>query len=402
MLATKCRLLLDPAMLMKIKILPNVDCRVIVQLESTNHSRILWTEPRLRPTVANAFREEHSELALLRDSTYPRWASSNSNSLLLTFTNTPIERFNFLLLLHQVGSCLNKQLISISIKNRFRNILPNVRESDENFVAPEKLLMSSKKEESSLWEMYLSISDFKNNGTNFLFLSELEMNWPSNSSLKMKKRAIVLNLLLAPEDPMVKPTEHEIVRRLKPKPGEMSRCFPPNHKLTPWSTGGTTKNWHLNPRVQRTDRLWWSACNPCLQQTAWACKIWKKSWLNQNATQLRLSIFAKLFCSLEDWFKKNKKKCPRVVSSNASECTTLRDEMCVLGEKRNQCASWPESCNYMDSMCDCTLWQQIKNLCAKVCMRKMWCALGVMSTKKSSMVLWGFRTLDSLKHCLNK
>ena len=41
MLATKCRLLLDPAMLMNIKILPNVDCRNIVQLESANHSQMV-------------------------------------------------------------------------------------------------------------------------------------------------------------------------------------------------------------------------------------------------------------------------------------------------------------------------------------------------------------------------
>ena len=162
---------------------------------------------------------------------------------------------------------------------------------------------------------------------------------------------------------MVKPTEHEIVRRLNPILREMSRCFPSNHRLTPWSTGGTTKNWHLNPHVQWTDRLWWNACNPCLQQTAWACNL-KKPWLNQHVTQLWPSICASLFCSLEDWFKKNKKKCPRVVSSNAAECTTLRDEMCVLGQN---------AINVLRELKHATAWTQCVTVHSDNKLKKLMC-----------------------------
>ena len=272
MLATKCRLLLDPAMLMKIKILPNVDCRVIVQLESTNHSWMLWTEPRLRPTVANVFREEHSELALfeilhIRDGRPPIpivccWHSPMHQLRESTFCSCFIK-----------SDLVWKSKWSLFPSRTDFETFCRMRESDEKFVAPKKLLMSHRRKSPLCRNASLFLSSKQCDKFPVLIGTWYELD--IKFLFKMKKLAIVLNLLLAPVDPMVKPTEHEIVRRLNPIPGEVSRCFPSNHKLTPWSTGGTTKNWHLNPRVQWTDRLWCSACNPCLQQTAWACNLKK-------------------------------------------------------------------------------------------------------------------------------
>ena len=84
----------------------------------------------------------------LRDSTSPRWASlqfqSLSISLLLKFTNASVKRFHFVFLLHEFRSRFSKQMISVSVKKRFRNIC-RVRESDERFIAPKNLLMSQGK-----------------------------------------------------------------------------------------------------------------------------------------------------------------------------------------------------------------------------------------------------------------
>ena len=67
-----------------------------------------------------------------------------SISLLLEFTDASVKRFHFVLLLHEFRSCFSKQVNSVSIKKRFRNICPE-RESEEGFIAPENLLMSKGK-----------------------------------------------------------------------------------------------------------------------------------------------------------------------------------------------------------------------------------------------------------------
>ena len=64
-----------------------------------------------------------------------------------------------------------------------------------------------------------------------LYLSDLEINWTSHCLVQSDELAIVLHLLLAPADTVVKPKEHEVVRRLSPIPGA-SRCFPVSHRLT--------------------------------------------------------------------------------------------------------------------------------------------------------------------------
>ena len=74
-----------------------------------------------------------------------------------------------------------------------------------------------------------------------LYLSDLEMNWTSSFLFQSDELAIVLHLLLAPVGTVVKPAEHDVVRRLRPIPGA-SRSFPLSH--------------NVNPRVQLTDRLW--------------------------------------------------------------------------------------------------------------------------------------------------
>ena len=46
-----------------------------------------------------------------------------------------------------------------------------------------------------------------------LYLSDLEMNWTSSFLVQSDKLSIVLHFLLAPVSTVVKPAEHEVVRR---------------------------------------------------------------------------------------------------------------------------------------------------------------------------------------------
>ena len=106
----------------------------------------------------------------------------------------------------------SKQMISVSIKKRFRNIC-QVRESDERFCCTQKLV-------DVLWKNPLyrklildsTYNGLKNNATGFLYLSDLEMNWTSSFLVLSDKLALVLHLLLAPEGTVVKPAGHEVVR----------------------------------------------------------------------------------------------------------------------------------------------------------------------------------------------
>ena len=70
-----------------------------------------------------------------------------------------------------------------------------------------------------------------------LYLSDLEMNWTSSFLVQSDKLSIVLHLLLALVSTVVKPAEHEVVRRPSPILGA-SRCFPLSHRLTLCSVGG--------------------------------------------------------------------------------------------------------------------------------------------------------------------
>ena len=69
---------------------------------------------------------------------------SLSINLLLKFINTSVKRFHCVFPLHEFRSRFSKQMISVSIKKRLRNIC-RVRESDERFITPKILLMSSGK-----------------------------------------------------------------------------------------------------------------------------------------------------------------------------------------------------------------------------------------------------------------
>ena len=191
-----------------------------------------------------------------------------------------------------------------------------------------------------------------------LYLSDLEMNWTSSFLVQSDELAIVLHLL-APVGTVVMPAEHEVVRRQSPTPGA-SRYFPLSHRLMQWSTSGRTRVWHVNPRFQWTDRLRWSACNPGLQHSVWAHNLYEvvipSGHHSAEAVDLRrvVQIAGRLIQ------EKARKECQCVVSGSA-RCTTLRDEDEVwmfLGETQTSHAgAWR-------SMCDCTLWQQVKtSLC---------------------------------------
>ena len=57
--------------------------------------------------------------------------------LLLEFTNASVKRYHCVFLLLVFRSRFSKQMISVSIKKRFRNIC-RVRESDERFITSQK------------------------------------------------------------------------------------------------------------------------------------------------------------------------------------------------------------------------------------------------------------------------
>ena len=58
-----------------------------------------------------------------------------------------------------------------------------------------------------------------------LYLSGLAMNWTSSFLVHSDTLAIVLHLLLAPVGTVVKPAEHQVVRRLSPTPGRCRDAF---------------------------------------------------------------------------------------------------------------------------------------------------------------------------------
>ena len=57
------------------------------------------------------------------------------------------------------------------------------------------------------------------------------MNWTSSFLVQSDKLAIILHFLLAPVSTVVKPAEHEVVRRLSPSLGVVSRCFLQNRSV---------------------------------------------------------------------------------------------------------------------------------------------------------------------------
>ena len=66
---------------------------------------------------------------------------SLSISLSLKLIDTIVKRFHFVFLIQKFSSRLSKQMISVTIKKRFRNIC-QVAESDESFITPKNVLMS--------------------------------------------------------------------------------------------------------------------------------------------------------------------------------------------------------------------------------------------------------------------
>ena len=135
----------------------------------------------------------------------------------------------------------------------------------------------------------------------------------------------------------MKPAEHEVAHRLSPIPGAVSRCFPLNRSLTLWSIGGRSRVWHVNPRVQWADRLRWSACNPGVQQAAWAHNPYRVGAQPKRHSAVAVDL-RRSSARWKTGSGKERKECPCLVSSNVARCTTLRDEMWVfLGDTQTMC-----------------------------------------------------------------
>ena len=88
-------------------------------------------------------------------------------SWLLKFTIDSVKRFHLVFLLQEFRSRFSKQVITVPIKKRFRNIY-RVRESEERFIAPKNLFMSGR-EILSIGERLLIQTFFllENNATSF-------------------------------------------------------------------------------------------------------------------------------------------------------------------------------------------------------------------------------------------
>ena len=125
--------------------------------------------------------------------------------MLLKFASASVKRFHIVFLLHELGSRVGT--------------FAGLEKSDERFDTPKNLLF--------LWEKHLyrkmclasTYSGLKTLRQVSLYLSDLEMNWTPRFHVQGDKLAIVLHLLLAPEGTVVKPAEHEVVRRLSSIPG---------------------------------------------------------------------------------------------------------------------------------------------------------------------------------------
>ena len=117
--------------------------------------------------------------------------------------------------LHEFRSSFSKQVISVPIKKRFRNIC-RVRESEGRFI-PQKKTVDVLRENPLCRKTFLDSNYFCSKTTRqvSLYVSDLEMNWTSSFLVQSDKLAIVLRLLLAPVSTVVKPAVHEVAHCLK-------------------------------------------------------------------------------------------------------------------------------------------------------------------------------------------
>ena len=107
-----------------------------------------------------------------------------------------------------------------------------------------------------------------------LYLSDLEMNWTSSFLVQSDKLTIVLHLLLAPVGTVVKPAEHEVVRRPSPIPGGGVAM------LSAESLVDAVIDWWKDKGLTRK-----SSCSVSCLSSAWAHTC-KRLGLSQSATQL--------------------------------------------------------------------------------------------------------------------
>ena len=114
-------------------------------------------------------------------------------------------------LLHQFRSRLSKQVISISFKKRFCNIRW-VGISENRFVSSQKLQQVALFLKIRLVPIFSDVRALPQVSL-CRRSSDLEMNLTSNLLFQRSKFVIVPHSLLAPVSTVVKPAEHEFVRR---------------------------------------------------------------------------------------------------------------------------------------------------------------------------------------------
>ena len=200
-----------------------------------------------------------SRTCSLRDSTYPWWASCNSNRW------AQVCRWSsFLQLLRDSTLCSCFKSSDLAWVSKW-SLFPSRRDF-AIFAGLENLKIGSLLPKTCWcfkenWSRKLCLdstcSDLKKNTATSLyrqvslFLRVLELE-TSSFLVQSDKLVILLHLLLAPVGTVVKPADHEVVRHRSPSP-VVSRCLPPSHGLKVETTGCRTRNLH-DPQTQ------WSYC----------------------------------------------------------------------------------------------------------------------------------------------
>ena len=183
-------------------------------------------------------------------------------------------------------------------------------------------------------------------------------------------------ICLARVGTVVKPAEHEVAHRWSRSPGGgVSPCFPLDRRSTLCSVGGRTGIWHVTPRVQQTACLLWDACDPGLQQAAWAHNLWKVGAQSKRHSDVAVDlrrVGARWEVGVRNVRKtvsKMGKECTCSVWSSEVQHRTLRDEVWLfwvqdtnnvlrdsLSYAVRGVSAWLCGCMYLDN-CDNKLGQ---------------------------------------------
>ena len=147
----------------------------------------------------------------LRDSTYPRWASSNFNRWAkVCCWSSRIQMRSWVHISLQRANDLCFHLEEISQHSHGSDILMKSSSLPKPVDVCKKFRLFRK---MCLDSTYLG---FKTMRQISLYLLDLEMNWTSSMLVQSDKLAIVLHLFLAPVGAVVKQAEHEVVCHQSP------------------------------------------------------------------------------------------------------------------------------------------------------------------------------------------